>query len=171
MQQRSFLSAVHSLRKMLAEVDEVSVKKQASFGIIHVIFDNMDVHIKTLHQLTLPLLMFEVHPTNNYSREDSLSLEETLNLFNFDILDLDNERNAEEKEHFFMVVNTILANTICKEIKGLEWTKEHFPLHYEHKYMVAASTRTMLHVEPPRALDEKKTKDMIVLLEGFIKDI
>ena len=66
-------------------------------------------------------------------------------------------------------VHTVLANTICKEIKGLEWTKEHFPLHYEHKYMVAASTRTMLHVEPPRALDEKKTKDMIVLLEGLME--
>ena len=103
---------------MLADVDELSVRKQASFGVCHVIFDNMDLYVKTLHQLTLPLLMFETHPTKHLLKTDSLSIEKTSELFDFDTLNLDCSKNTVEKNHFLMVVYTVLARTVCSQIKG-----------------------------------------------------
>ena len=159
--------SINRMRKWLAEVDEEAVKKQANTGVCHIIFDNLDLYVKTLHRLTLPLLLFETHPTFDLPRDDYMSLEQTLNLFHFDILNLDAQKNRSEKEHFMEVVSTVLATKIACNVKGLEWIKEHYTEHYNHKYSSTACTRSVLHIEPPIALDEKKNHDMVVLLEQF----
>ena len=110
--------SITNLRNKFSSLDELSVKNLARDGVAHIIFDNMDLQIKTLHQLTLPLLMFEVHPTLHLPRDDALSLQDTLELFNRDTLDLDSPKNRDEKEHFLDVVYNALAREISWKVKG-----------------------------------------------------
>ena len=65
---------IERLRRWLAEVDEITVQKQASTGVCHIIFDNLDFHVNTLQLLTLPLLMFEFHPTLGLATDDQLKI-------------------------------------------------------------------------------------------------
>ena len=134
----------------------------------HIIFDNLDLYIKNLHHLTLLILMFELYPTFHLSNSDSVTFEETLDLFTRDFLDLNAERNLVEKEHFLLVIKTVLANEICSEVKEFKWVKEFFEKHHEHKHTNTASSRSTIHIDPPMALDEKKTTDMTLILESFV---
>ena len=84
------------MREWFVDIDEEAVKKQASYGVCQIIFDNMDLYVKTLNQLTLPLLMFEVTPTSHLNKTDEMSLEMTLELFNGELLDFESERNRDE---------------------------------------------------------------------------
>ena len=127
----------------------------------------MDLYIQTLHQLTLPLLMFEVHPTDHLPSDDGLNLNQTLELFDRDIVNMDAVKNKDEKDYFLEVVFTALARKICCKIRGLEWVTKLYDEHYDHQYKDTATTRTVLHIESPKALDEKKRQDMIELLEDF----
>ena len=149
--------SVAKLRTFLAEADEIAITKQASLGVCHIIFDNMDIYVKTLHQLTLPLLMFELHPTSNFPKDDALSMEDSIKLFTPEILNLNSDKYKCEKDHFLEVVHTVIARKICGKIKGLEWIKGLFDEHYNHPYSQTACSQTILHIEPPKALDEKKT--------------
>ena len=71
-------TSMYRLRNFLASVDEVLLKKQASWGVCHIIFDNLDLYIRQLHHLTLPLLVFETYPTFHLSNKDELSLTHSL---------------------------------------------------------------------------------------------
>ena len=164
-------STIKRLRKWLAEVDEVTVQKQASIGVIHIIFDNLDFHVNTLQHLTLPLLMFEVHPTMGLDTNDELTLHQTLDLFTRELLDLEAESHKEEKKHFLQVIYNVLATDICPKIEGLEWVKTFFELHYNHKYSESASTRTILHVETPKALDENTRDKQVKFLKIFLENL
>ena len=100
-------SSFHNTRNWLAAVDELVVQKQAKLGICHIIFDNLDIHIRKTHHLTLPILMFEKFPTFHLSNCDGKDMLSTLELFRPDILDLNSEENRVEREHFLSVVHTI----------------------------------------------------------------
>ena len=161
-------STIYNVRKWLASVDELLVQKQAAWGVTHIIFDNLDLYIKNLHHLTLPILMFELYPTFHLSHSDAVGFEETLALFSRDFLDLSAERNVAEKEHFLFVIKTVLANDICSGVKDLKWVKDFFDKHHKHKHSDTASSRSTIHIDPPMALDEKKTTDMTLILENFV---
>ena len=97
-------STIYTMRNWLAAVDELVVRKQASWGVTHIIFDNMDIKINQLHHLTLPVLMFELFPTFHLPNNDEKSFQDTLNLFALDILDMDSVTNQTDKDHFLMAV-------------------------------------------------------------------
>ena len=161
-------SSIYNMRNWLASVDELIVKKQAAWGVAHIIFDNMDIYIKQLHHLTLPILMFELYPTFHLSNDDEKTLEETLKLFSRSLIDMNDSENISEKKHFLFVVETVLANEICSNVEGLQWISELYPKHHEHQHSKTASSRSAIHVEPPKPLDEKKIQDMTVLLDQFV---
>ena len=161
--------SVSNLRNWLAAMDEVAVKKQAGWGVCHIIFDNLDLYINTLHHLTLPVLMFELYPTFHLSNTDEKSLHDALQLFDRDILDMNSIQNQNEKEHFLIVVKTVLAHTICTDIEGLKWVSKHYEYHHPHKHSQTAASRSALHVDPPKALDEKKLTDMTKLMQQFVE--
>ena len=161
-------SSIYNMRTKLAAIEELMVKKQAAWGICQIIFDNMDLHIKQLHHLTLPVLIFEMYPTFHLPNDDEKSWFQTLNLFTNEILDLNAPRNLEEKNHFLFVVKTVLANEICREVPQLKWISNWFEKHHPHKHSNTASSRSHIHVEPPKPLDEKKTSDMTSLLDDFV---
>ena len=150
---------------MLASLDELVAKKQAHGGICHIIFDNIDFYIRHLHHLTLPILFFERSPTFHLSNENNLSFIDTLNLFDRNLLDLDSEQNEQELTHFKFVVKTVLAVDICKSIESLKWVSNHFERHHKHRYSETASSRSVLHIDPPMPYDEKKTTDMTQILQ------
>ena len=81
-------SSIYNMRNWLASVDEMMVKKQAAWGVPHIIFDNMDLYIKRLHNLTLPVLMFELYPTFHLTNDDELNWDQTLSLFSRKIINL-----------------------------------------------------------------------------------
>ena len=112
--------------------------------------------------------MFEIHPTFHLSNDDSKSLIDTLTLFDRDLLDMDSERNSEDREHFLHVVKTVLAHQVCKDVEGLEWISSVYDKHHKHKHCKTASSRTALHVDPPLAFDEKKLTDMTAILQTFV---
>ena len=155
------------MRNWLAEVDELVVKKQASWGVSHIIFDNLDININQLHHLPLPVLMFELYPTFHLPNNDEKSFQETLSLFCRDTLDMDSVTNQSDKMHFLLVVKTVLANEICSRVEGLEWISGFFDKHHPHKNSGTASGRSAIHVDPPLALDEKKIQDMTQILSTF----
>ena len=94
-------------------------------------------------------------------------MDQTLSLFSRKTINLEAPENADEKEHFLSVIKTVLATEICNEAKDLTWVKDFFPKHHHHKHSQTASSRSAFHVDPPKPLDEKKSKDMTVLLEMF----
>ena len=111
--------------------------------------------------------MFELYPSFHLPNNDEKTFQETLNLFARDILDMDSVTNQADKDHFLMVVKTVLANQICTKVKGLEWISEFFEKHHPHKNSKTASGRSAIHVDPPLALDEKKIQDMTQILGSF----
>ena len=66
------------------------------------------------------------------------------------------------------MVKTVLANEVCSQVEGLQWISELYPKHHKHQHSKAASSRSAIHVEPPKALDEKRIQDMTVLLDQFV---
>ena len=62
-------------------------------------------------------------------------------------------------------MKTVLAHFICKNIEGLQWIVPFFEYHHDHKHSSTASNRSTIHVDPPKALDEKKLTDMTVILQ------
>ena len=81
-----------------------------------------------------------------------------------EVIDLENPEHAKEKNHFLMVVKTVLSNKVCSDNKDLKWTKKYYEKHHDHKHSKTASSRSALHVEQPKPLDEKKIQDMTVIL-------
>ena len=73
-------SSIYKLRGWLASVDELVLKKQAALGVLHIIFDNVDLYVKTLHHLTLPVIMFELYPTFHLNNNDEKNMQETLHV-------------------------------------------------------------------------------------------
>ena len=120
------------MRSGLAAIDELVVKKQAAWGVCHIIFDNMDLYIKELHHLTLPVLIFELYPTFHLPNDDEKSWSATLGLFRREILNLNSPENYDLKNHFLLVVKTVLANDICSEIPQLKWVAKVLEKHHEH---------------------------------------
>ena len=161
-------SSIHSMRNWLASVDELVVKKQASWGVTHIILDNMDIYIRHLHNLTLPILMFELFPTFHLPNNDEKTLREALEMFGQDLIDLNSDHNINDKEHFLDVVFTVLVHHVCKDFKGLEWMTPFFEKHHKHQHSYQASTRSVIHVDPPIALDEKKLTDMTKILQQLM---
>ena len=111
--------------------------------------------------------MFELYPTFHLPNNDEKSFQETLDLFNRDILDMDSVTNQSDKNHFLLVVKTVLANEICSKVEGLEWISGFFDKHHSHKNSDTASGRSAIHVDPPLALDEKKNQDMTQIFSTF----
>ena len=134
-------SSVYNMRNWLGAVDELVVKKQASYGVCHIIFDNLDMYIRHLHHLTLPVLMFERHPTFHLLKTDEKSLEETLDFFDRDLLDLNLENSEDERRHFLLVIKTVLAHDVCKHIKKLKWITQHYERVAVSLQTCAVSTR------------------------------
>ena len=161
-------SSIFNFRNLFASVDEFVVKKYANLGVCHIIFDNLDFYVKKLHNLTLPVLMFELHPTFHLDTSDEKTLHDTLDLFSRDLLDLNSDTNQQEREHFLFVIKTVLAHDICKEVEGLSWISSHFDKHHQHPHSETAATRSIIHVDPPLALDEKKLVDMTQILQTFV---
>ena len=162
-------SSVYQMRNVLANVDELVLKKQAALGVCHIIFDNLDLYIRKLHHLTLPILMFELYPTFHLPNSDERSFQEALKLFSYETLDLNSSTNKAEKDHFLLVVKTVLAHEICNDIDGLEWITKFFEKHHPHKHSLTAASRSCNHVDPPIALDEKKLQDMTQILTQFVE--
>ena len=157
-------SSIYRTRTWLASLDEVLVKKHASWGVIHIIFDNLDLYIRELHHLTLPLLVFETYPTFHLCNTDEMSLHAKLELFEPEFLDLDSPRNRAECQHFLKVIKTAMAEEVCKNEHNLAWISAHFSQHHDHPHSETASTRSLIHIDPPKPLDEKKLKEMTQIL-------
>ena len=101
-------------------------------------------------------------------KTDEKSLEETLALFDRDLLDLNLDNCEDERRHFLLVIKTVLAHDVCKHIKKLKWITQHYEKHHQHKNSNTASSRSIIHVDPPKFLDENTLTDMTLLLEEFV---
>jgi hypothetical protein len=148
----------------LAALDEVMVQQQAAHGIPFVMFDNVNFKImRTQHDYTLPVLMFETVATYDHSAVDGLAHDKKLELFTPDLLYMDAPKNKEYKAAVELVVCTVVAG-VASAVPGLQWLQKMLPKHHGHAYTDTASNRTVIHTEPVICLNEMDLNNMIDIL-------
>ena len=157
-------SSYSNIRTHLASVDEILVMKQATKAVPLVIFDNLDININILHHMTLPVLVWHTLPAATLSKNNELSHQETLDLFQPSLLDMDSPQNKHYKEQLDEVTYCVLANQGCVNIPTLKWVSQHFPVHHQHPFKGTVSNRTIVHIELPIFENEMHLQKMVIIL-------
>ena len=85
-------------------------------------FDNMDLTIaNTIHHLTLPFLEFETVDTTSQLPTKDKTIEEALEFFDIDTVDITSEFNTDLFEHYKYVIAWRLGRLFGGEVEGFSW--------------------------------------------------
>jgi hypothetical protein len=114
---------------------------------------------------TLSVLLFKEINISGLDKFNTKTLEEKLELFDIEHINLRSEVNTGLLYHLKHVMKTVLTDLLVNNFKGFKWTREHYPEHHYHPTCQEARKASTAFTEKPYYLNEMKALDMVSILQ------